>query len=38
MNAARPGADCGLDANQGTIIDGGIVYSVGSSKDIASTS
>lgn len=38
ISHARPGADSGLDADQGTIIDGGIVYSVGSSMDMASTS
>lgn len=38
VSAAKPEADCGLDANQGTIIDGGSVYSVGSSMDLASTS
>ena len=38
ISAAKPGADTGLDADQGTIIDGGIVYSVGSSMDMASTS
>ena len=36
--AARPGADSGLDADQGVIINGGSVYSVGSSMDMASTS
>ena len=36
--AARPGADSGLDADQGVIIAGGSVYSVGSSMDMASTS
>ena len=35
---ARPGADSGLDADIGTIIDGGKVFSVGSSMDMASTS
>ena len=35
---ARPGADSGLDADQATIIDGGAVFSVGSSMDMASTS
>ena len=35
---ARPGADSGLDADKGTIIDGGKVFSVGSSMDMASTS
>jgi len=38
ISAAKPGADTGLDADQGTIIDGGKVYSVGSSMDMASTS
>ena len=38
ISQARPGADSGLDADQGTIINGGIVYSVGSSMDMASTS
>jgi len=38
ISAARPGADSGLDADQATIINGGIVYSVGSSMDMASTS
>ena len=36
--AARPGADSGLDADQGVIINGGSVYSFGSSMDKASTS
>ena len=36
--AARPGADSGLDSDQGVIIAGGSVYSVGSSMDMASTS
>ena len=35
---ARPGADSGLDADISTIIDGGKVFSVGSSMDMASTS
>ena len=35
---ARPGADSGLDADIGTIVDGGTVFSVGSSMDMASTS
>ena len=38
ISAAKPGADTGLDADQGTIIDGGKVFSVGSSMDMASTS
>ena len=38
ISHARPGADSGLDADKATIIDGGIVYSVGSSMDMASTS
>jgi hypothetical protein len=38
ISAARPGADSGLDADQATIINGGTVYSVGSSMDMASTS
>ena len=38
ISAARPGADSGLDADQGVIINGGSVYSVGSSMDMASTS
>ena len=38
ISAAKPGADTGLDADQGTIINGGKVYSVGSSMDMASTS
>lgn len=36
--AARPGADSGLDADQGVIMNGGSFYSVGSSMDMASTS
>jgi hypothetical protein len=35
---ARPGADSGLDSDQGTIIAGGAVWAVGSSMDMASTS
>ena len=35
---ARPGADSGLDADISTIIDGGKVFSVGSSMDMSSTS
>ena len=38
ISAAKPGADTGLDADQGTIINGGSVFSVGSSMDMASTS
>ena len=38
ISQARPGADSGLDAELGTIINGGVVWSVGSSMDMASTS
>ena len=38
ISQARPGADSGLDSDQGTIINGGTVFSVGSSMDMASTS
>ncbi len=38
ISQARPGADSGLDSDQGTIINGGVVWSVGSSMDMASTS
>ena len=36
--SSKPGADSGLDANNGVLINGGSVYSVGSSMDMASSS
>ena len=38
MSASRHGADSGLDAEQGVIINGGSFFFVGSSMDMASTS
>ena len=38
ISAARPGADSRLDPDQATIINGSIIYSVGSSMDMASIS
>lgn len=35
VSAAQPGADSGLDSNSGTFINGGIVYAVGTSMDMA---
>lgn len=35
FSAAQPGADSGLDSNSGTFINGGIVYAVGTSMDMA---
>ena len=35
ISAAQPRADSGLDSNSGTFINGGIVYAVGTSMDMA---
>ena len=35
ISAAQPRADSGLDSNSGTYINGGIVYAVGTSMDMA---
>lgn len=35
ISAAQPGADSGLDSNMGTFINGGTVYAVGTSMDMA---
>ena len=35
ISAAQPGADSGLDSNMGTFVNGGTVYAVGTSMDMA---